>query len=312
LETDADAWVWPGGGAAMPPLPGYLWELANVRHEARSLAERRAQLRLEELYDRATQFEKAEHSHPQRAEERAATLRTLQREAALAAASEAPLRAMYRTAAAAADNARQRLRSWAQTVPGGVEGGPDWDNVTLTGPIADDRDYAAWLLIEIDDVATTIHDAVAYAEPMVRIGSAEIEQVLKELAERNEFRTVLQTAVIAAVGLALAAAQSLDLHWPLDAPLQTPIVATVASLGLFLTTVPALRRSAVPRLQLFAGLSGVGLVASLFWLGVTWATLWRTEHLPAPTLTLIVVGSASGLGVAAFLTWMVRSGRARR
>ncbi|MCG5454502.1 BN6_48550 family protein [Micromonospora sp. PSH03] len=302
--SDSDALVWPNGNA-LPPLPGYLWEMANVRHEARRFADRRALSRPEVLYDHAERFEVAETSHPEIQAGRAETLRELQREVALAAAGEAVLRTMHRTVEAAAENSR----AWLATAGGKPAGSDHRRTDQLGGPIGDDLGHAQWLLTEIADEADTVRDTVNYAAPMARIGESEIDQRLKDLGERAETLTVLQTSMIVAVGLVLAASQSLDYPWPTYASLKMPFIAVVACFGLFLPLVTALRPTARHRFWACVGLAGAGLAASLVWMVVTWLARWRTGHPASSSTTAIAVVIAVAL-VATLAAW--RAVRSRR
>jgi hypothetical protein len=301
-ESVSDSWVWPSMDSSLRPLPGYLWELAKVRHEARRFAERRLLSQPDELYDRASRFETDEKANPPRTEARERTLQALQRETALAEAGEATLRTMRRTVEAAAHNARIWLASWAQHLPVPVPDGDAWAE-DLAGPIGHDRGYVAWLLTEISDAADIVRDTVEYAKPMARIGSAELEQRLRDLSERSEFLTVLQTSVIAAAGLALAATQALNYRWPTYASLQTPFIVSVTWCGLFLPLAMALRPTTRLRRRLWVGFAGAGFAASAAWFVVTWLTRWQTGHPARIAVSLAISAAAALVAVAVWLGW---------
>jgi hypothetical protein len=246
-EAAADALLWPSGNAVLPPFPGYLWQMAVVRHEARRFAERRAASPPGALQDLAAEFEAAERAGFRSAGERDRLLDTLQRRTALAAAGEAVLRTARRTIDAAAANAG-----------------------TFLTVLAADRDYTTWLLSELDDAIGGQHDAVAYAEPLARVGLAETEKRLRDLGARSEWLTLLQTSVIAAAGLALAASQTLNYDWPTYRSLETPFILAVTLLGLALPLgTAALSPLARRRLVVAATIAVAGLGAALGWLACT-------------------------------------------
>ncbi|GAB3076821.1 CATRA conflict system CASPASE/TPR repeat-associated protein [Micromonospora schwarzwaldensis] len=302
-ETLSDSWVWPDGDARLRPLPGYLWEMAKVRHEARRFAERRSQDRQARLYDLASHVEDSERTDPEPTEAREERLRKLRRETALGAADEADLRIMSRTVTAEEHNARIWLRDWAGTlaVPdrhAWVEG--------LAGPVAADLEYVAWLLTEIDDAADTARYTVAYAEPMAQIGAADLERRLRALAERNEFLTALHTSVLAAVGLLLAASQSLSYDWPMYASLRAPFIVSVAAGGLLLLLATTLRSTR----RFWVGLATAGFAASLTWFVVTWLVRWQTARPPEASVTR---GWSAAAAAAALAGWLGRRAiRSRR
>jgi hypothetical protein len=279
-ETTADALVWPSGNAALPPLPGYLWQTAVIRHEGRRFADRRAASPPGLLHDLAAEFETAEKTGFRDADERDRKLDMLQRKTALAAAAEAALRTLHRTAEVAAANARV----WLEPLPG-------------------DRDYTAWLLAEADDAIGGLRDAVAYAEPLARIGLAETEKRLRDLGARSEFLTLLQTSVIAAATLALAASQTLNYDWPTYASLQTPFIVTVTLLGLAGPLgAAALNPFARKRLVRSAAVVVTGLGAALGWLAWTGLVRSNSGHPPgrlascvaAAVLAVVVLGAGWG------------------
>ncbi|MFI6129362.1 CATRA conflict system CASPASE/TPR repeat-associated protein [Micromonospora sp. NPDC051141] len=302
-ESLSDSWVWPDGDARLRPLPGYLWEMAKVRHQARRFAERRSQDRQSRLYDLASRVEDSERADPEPTEAREERLRKLRRETALGAADEADLRIMSRTVTAEEHNARIWLRDWADTLA--VPDRHAWIE-GLAGPVAADLAYVAWLVTEIDDAADTARDTVAYAEPMAQIGAADLERRLRALADRNEFLTALHTSVLAAVGLLLAASQSLSYDWPMYASLRAPFIVSVAAGGLFLLLAAALRSTR----RHWVGLAAAGFAASVTWFVVTWLVRWQTAHPPAAPLTR---GWSAAAAAAALAGWLVRRAiRSRR
>jgi hypothetical protein len=281
--AQGDALVWPAGNAAMPPLAGYLWQMAIVRHEARRFVERRATSQPDRLY------ENAEKHGIRSADQREQLLDALQRETALAAAAEAALRTMRRTVQAAADNAG----AWHE-------------------PIADDRDYVTWLLGELDDAVGGMRDVVGYAEPMGRIGLAETERRLRDLGARSEFLTILQTSVIAAAALTLAASQAINYGWPTYASLQTPFIVLMTFLGLAAPVgTAALNLRARRALVRWAAVTVVGLGAALGWFLTAWLTRWQTGH-PSHIMPS-VAAAAVGAAVLLSLGWGSRRAvRSRR
>ncbi|HEY0534424.1 MAG TPA: CATRA conflict system CASPASE/TPR repeat-associated protein [Actinoplanes sp.] len=283
-EAAADALLWPSGNAVLPPLPGYLWQMAIVRHEARRFAERRAVSPPGALHDLAARFEAAERAGFPSAGERDRLLDTLQRRTALAAAGEAVLRTVRRTIDAAAANAGSFM--------------------TLS---AADRDYTTWLLTEVDDAIGGQHDAVAYAEPLARVGLAETEKRLRDLGARSEWLTLLQTSVIAAAGLALAASQTLNYDWPTYRSLETPFIVAVTLLGLALPLgTAALSPLARRRLVVAAAIAAAGLGAALGWLACTWLARAHSRP-PGHEKTLPAAAVLAAIAVA--VGWGLRKRR---
>ncbi|WBB50159.1 BN6_48550 family protein [Verrucosispora sp. WMMA2044] len=309
-ECDSDRLVWPHGHSVLRPLPAYLWEMANVRHQARRLAERRMVYQPEALLERAGRFERAEVKHPRGAAVREAMLSTLRREVALVAAHEAVLRTMHRTVEAATANARVWLEAgWVKPVSPDVGG--DVVAPHVSDPVGQDLRYAKWLLVEILDEADTVRDAVSYAEPMARIGTAEIEQRLREQGERAEFRSVLQTSVIAAIGLLLAAAQTFDYSIPMYASLKMPSVVTIACVALLIPLAVALRSRPESRWRwLWAGLAGISVASALVWLATTALIRWRTGHPATVQLSRTAVAITAAAVSVGFIA-MRRATRSR-
>jgi hypothetical protein len=168
-----------------------------------------------------------------------------------------------------------------------------------------------WLLAELDDAIAGLQDTVAFAEPMARVGLAETEQRLRDLAGRSEFLTILQTSVIAAATLALAASQTLNYDWPTYASLQTPFIVLVTLLGLASPlAVAALNPGARSGLVWWAGAAVSGFGASLGWFTATWLTRWQNGHPPHPSSSLVAaaVAATALLGIG----WGWRTVRARR
>ncbi|MER5456082.1 CATRA conflict system CASPASE/TPR repeat-associated protein [Micromonospora sp. NPDC002389] len=306
-ETDSDAWVWPNRHAAMPPLPAYFWQLANVRHQARRFVERRTRYRPDALLDQARRFERAETTRRRRTAAQEASLSALRRQVALLSAHEAVLRTMHRTVEAAADNAGVWLAEGGRVSVRLGDRDPAWGR-DPGDPISEDLQYTQWLLAEIADEADTVRDAVAYGEPMARIGSAEIEQRLREQGERAEFLTVVQTSVIAAVGLLLAASQTLDYPWPTYASLKVPFLVCIACAALFVPLVSTMRARSDSRWSwIWAGVTGVAFAASSAWFAATAFARWGTGE-PAPVgASLIAASAVAAVAGIAVARWAVRS-----
>lgn len=307
-EKVSDSWVWPRGNDRIRPLPAYLWEMAKIRHEARRFRERRSQDRQSRLHDLAARVERSERTYPEPSRTREERLRKLRREVALGAADEAELRLMTRTVQAAEHNARAWLLDWADTLE--VRDRHAWAE-SLTGPVAADQTYVAWLLSEIDDATDTAHNTVAYAEPMAQIGAADLEQQLRDLGERNEFLAALHTAVLAAVGLLLAASQSLSYDWPIYASLRAPFIVSVAAGGLLLLLVAALRSARFCR-RLWIGAAAAGGAASVAWFVTTLLVRWQTGHPPTGPTTVAWSAAAAAVAFAGWLTWQIKSRRELR
>ncbi|GAA4572586.1 hypothetical protein GCM10023176_35830 [Micromonospora coerulea] len=301
----SDAWVWPIEGD-LRPLPGYFWQMAKVRHEARRFEERRSQDGPARLYDLAARFERREQTDPEPSRARERMLRRLQRETALAAAGEAHLRIMCRTVEAAAHEARTWLGYWAENMP--VRDKHAWVE-GLAGPVGRDQDYVAWLITEINDAADLGRNTVAYAHPMAQIGSADLEQRLRDMGERSEFLTALQTSVIAAVGLLLAASQSFSYDWPMYASLKSPLIISVAAGGLFLLLTAALRSTTQLWRRIWVGIAAAGFVASVTWLVVTWLVRWQTAQLPSAPVSRVASAIAAAVAFGAWLGWRARRSR---
>jgi hypothetical protein len=288
-EQRSDDWVWPGGGYQLPPIPGYLWEMAKIRHEGRRFEERRSSLPAQGLTGRAARFEDAERAGTLVGEERGQELRSLQRDTALASAAAAALSTMRRTVQAAADNAE----------------------AIAPGLSAADRAYVDWLLVEMADEAGTIEDAVRYAQPLAALATAAAEERQAALRERGQMLTLLQTAIIAAVGLVLAATQAIGYQWRTYKSVQTPFVIWVLFLGLFLPLVAATRPSGryAGRWRGWVLVSGAGFAASTVSLAVAWIVRWHTGK-PVAGSTFVI--TAVVFAVLAFLAWLVPVGKKRK
>ncbi|WP_244200184.1 CATRA conflict system CASPASE/TPR repeat-associated protein [Micromonospora arborensis] len=301
----SDDWVWPIEGD-LRPLPGYFWQLAKVRHEARRFEERRSQDRPARLYDLASRFERREQTDPEPSQARERMLRHLQRETALVAAGAARLRIMCRTVEAAAHEARIWLEYWAEDMP--VRDEHAWVE-GLAGPIGRDQEYVARLITEINDAADLGRNTVAYAHPMAQIGSADLEQRLRDISERSEFLSALHTSVIAAVGLLLAASQSLNHDWPMYASLQAPLIVSVAAGGLFLLLAAALRSTSQIWGRIWVGIAAAGFAASVTWFVGTWLVRWQTAQLPSAPVSRVASAIAAAAAFGAWLGWRVRRAR---
>ena len=299
-ERRSDDWVWPDGTYRLPPLPGYLWEMAKVRHEARRFEERRSLLWAQELPARAARFEHAERARVRPSAARDHELRILRRHTALASASAAVLRGMQRTVQAAAGNARMRLD------------GAGWAPSSDHGPFVADRAYADWLLVVMADEAATAADDVQYAGPLAALASAAAEEHLVDLRERSQALTLLQTATIVTIGLFLAATQAIGYKWRTYASVQTPFVIWVLFLGLFLPLAATRLHGRHARWwRLLVIGSGAGFAAATGCLLVAWAVRWRTGA-PADPATFVVTAVA-GVIVAAVIAaaWLLHSRRDR-
>lgn len=306
-EQVSDSWVWPHGDDRLRPLPGYLWQMAKIRHEARRFAERRSQDRQSRLHELAARVERSERTYPEPSRAREERLGRLRRETALGAAEEADLRIMSRTVQAAEHDARAALLDWADILA--IRDRHAWAE-GLVGPVAADREYVAWLLSEIDDAADTAHNTVAYAESMAQIGAADLEQRLRVLSERNELMTAVHTSVLAAVGLLLAASQSLGFDWPIYASLRAPFIVSVAAGALLLLLAAGLRSARWRRCGI--GLGMAGAAASVAWFVTTLLFRWQSGQPPTGGTTGAWSGAAALVAFVGWLTWHIRSRRELR
>ena len=289
----SDAWVWPAGDASLRPLPGYLWEMAKVRHEGRWFAAkvpgwRKEQMGMHEdvlsIMDASSLRETTDDDI---ALER--TLRELQWRTALAAADEARLRVTATTVDAALANAREQLAGWPHSG---------------TGPIGDDLRYGTWLAAEIADEIEGLHNAVAYAEPVTRAGMAGTEVRLRSLSDRTEYLMVVQTAAIGSVLVLLTAVQSIEYTWPLARSLRLPFVVVLALVALVLPIYAGRRPTAASPLRRpprWLVLPVAGLAAATAWLAATVVSHLASGHPAPPPVSLAAAVLAAAVSAISLL-----------
>lgn len=291
-------WAWSDGRAEPPPLTRYLLHAAVLRYELRvwlaarpRLLPQRVDARLARLLPLLDAAADEGRPRPVRWDEHASQLDRLVADEAELLGEVAELRGLRRTVQIAADN---MARLVPVPVPAPVPAGP---GPGPAGPIADDHALAAWLDQQLDD-DTTYLEAVLHRTSTV--GALLDRSVRHQEASRRERYTLVQTATIGAVVMALTATQALSYQFPVPAPVRP---ATVAGLGAIAFYLPlAMTRLALARrggAGVVERLARAALTAAGVWLGLAWLA----------TVTRIPSAWIVGAPVGAFLVaWLAPVG----
>lgn len=277
-EAALDAWVWTRGDAALPPFGRYLLHAAKIRYELRVHAggqdlrqlRRQADERVNGLLDLLAQEDEA-GSAPASNKDLVAASTQL---AAVQAGSPGlvnvvtGLREMRRTVQIAAANMAAVLGSDAP--------GLQVADANHAGPLADDRDLAAWFVQRLDDDVLYLEAACDRTRDVVTVTATVVQHRLGQRSEaahrRQEQFSLLQTAIIGALILGLTAVPALGYQIPLPGPVKAPVIAALGAIALLLASIVlrlALQSGRGPLAWLSHAAFGLA-VAALVWLAVAW------------------------------------------
>src|SRR5262249_37832727 len=140
------------------------------------------------------------------------------------------------------------------------------------GPPALDRELAGWLREQLRTEETYLDSAHRRVHEVGRLAGTVIDQRQRQ---RQERLTLLQTSILGALRMALAAIQSLPYKTPLPGPLVAPVIGVLGTIALLLPSA-VLRwpgGAAKPRHRWVVAAAGGLMGATLGWLGATLG--WR-------------------------------------
>lgn len=308
-EKALDAWAWTGGDPALPPLGRYLLHAAKIRYELRVHAggqqirqiRDQADARVDDLLGLLARQDQPGTAAASEENLIAASTRLVMAQAGSAGLVHAAtrLREMQRTVQIAAANMASAL---------GL--GP-----AEAGPLADDRDLAAWFAQQLDDDALYLEAARERTRDVAAVTSTVIQHRLQQRQEagrqRQERFNLLQTAIIGAIVMGLTAIQALSYQLPLPGSVKPPVVAALGATALLLASI-VVRLTLPSGRQPLAWLSytAAGLtVAAFTWLAVAWASL-EVLHKPATPATTRIL-AATGFAVATAAAYAAATRRSR-
>ncbi|MCW6006542.1 BN6_48550 family protein, partial [Micromonospora sp. CPCC 205371] len=221
-EPALDRWTWAGDGPGLPPLTRYLLHAAKLRYQHQVLRTNLPALR--------ASIARAEHGcgvldkllrtpEPPLRQllEADRALSTAQTDQSGLIAALSDVRDMARTAAVAERNMAAALGTATRSTP--------------EGPPALDRDLGAWLREQLRTEETYLDSAHRRVREVGRLAGTTIDQRQRQ---RLESLTLLQTSVLGALLMALAAIQSLEYKTPLPGPLLAPLIWVLGTVALLL------------------------------------------------------------------------------
>ncbi|XRQ08750.1 CATRA conflict system CASPASE/TPR repeat-associated protein [Actinomadura welshii] len=296
--------VWMVGGPAPAPLVRYLLHAARMRYQLRVWEDGHGFGRLRERSEETLEYVLPLVTGPaddDRLAEADRRLTLLQADEAGLAEVLAGLRTMRRNVQVAAAN----MAAWAGTAG---------DAAHPHGPFHDDRSLADWFdrHLEDDEAYLTVtrdrvHEVGAIADRLLRRRLHEREEAGRR---RHEMFTLLQTAVVSTLLMALAAIQSLGYKVPVPGPVKPPVVLLLGAIVLGTSAIGA--RLALPGHGRAAALlenTGIGLAAaSLLWLLLAALSPPLLGELAAPAVTWATAGA--GFVIGTVLATRLRRGRA--
>jgi hypothetical protein len=307
-EDESDAWLWSRGDEGLPPFGAYLLHTAKVRHQLRtreaaeatvSTALDRADALLRERYDRGG-ADAADHLVAMRGQ----LSRLLAGPSGLTRLATS-LREMGRTVRIAASNTRL-------VAPPGTTG-----NDIEPGIVADDLALADWVAQHIDDDLVYVEAA----RERVRDGLTEVVQAAEEaiqdrreaLAQRQERSRrererfdLLQTGLIGAVLMVLAATQSFGYRVPLAGSIVPAVIAFLGSLVLVLAAAAVTLRTTADEsrgAEVVASTTAGLASAALSWVGVAAVVQLVTGEAAPALLTIGVALPAFAAGAILTSRW---------
>jgi hypothetical protein len=312
-EHESDAWLWGRGDAAFPPFEIYLLHTAKLRHQlrVRDAAEPTVSAALDLTDDLLRQRYEPLPGDP------AASLVAIRGRFSRLLAGPGgltplatSLREMKRTVEIATANTQL-----VATVSEATEGVDE-----PKGLVGDDLAVAQWFAQRLDDDLVYVEAA----RRRVRDGLTEVVQAAEEaiqsrreslaraqertLRERERF-DLLQTAVIGAVLMVLAATQSFGYRVPLAGSVIPAVIALLGSLVLVLAaaavtvrTTPDESRWAEVVVGIVAGLTA----AALSWVATAVAVRARSGTAASSLLTVGLAVPSFAVGVILTRRWRVR------
>jgi hypothetical protein len=282
-EPAMDRWTWFSEGLVLPPLTRYLLHAAKLRHQRAVLAEslphlRNARRRTEDGCGMLAMLLRTDDPPVQEVLTATETLGLVRTERGGLIAAWADANDMAQTVRAARTNMVSALGPALRCQP--------------TGPIEVDREIADWMADQLATELTYLDSAQRKADELGRLAAAVID---RRQRQRQEALALLQTSVLGALLMALAAIQSFEYKVPLPGSMMAPLIALLATAALVLPAAalhwPDRSSPHRPARWRYVTTAG-GLGATIGWLAVS--TAWRAAAGgPAPP-----IWSAAGAAVA--------------
>jgi hypothetical protein len=278
-EPALDDWTWTGTGTGLPALTRYLLHAAKLRYQHRVLetglpALRAAVIRAEHACAVLDELLNAED--PPLAQVLAADLASssAQTDQSGLITAIGDVRAMARTVQVAERNMTVALGDAIESAP--------------AGPPALDAGLAQWLREQLRTEQTYLESAYRRLREVGRLAANVIDQRQRH---RQESLTLLQTSIIGALLMVLAAIQSLSYKTPLPGPMLAPAICVLGAVALLLPPT-LLRRPSEPQNR-GVTTAAAGLAAAAFgWLGATVGWVLATGHGAPPGWSAVVAGAS--------------------
>jgi hypothetical protein len=307
-EDAAYRWVWTSGDGELAPLGRYLLHAAKLRHQLRVFDDgrsfRRIHAEVEAAIDELLRFHLAADPAAvpvARLLDARARLAGVQAGTAGLVAASTRLREIARTV----DIARTNMAALsASTGPPGPS----------AGLFADDRALAAWFADRLADEQVYLDAARERAREVADVTAAVVDQRLAERQEatrrHQERGTLLQTSVLGALLMALAAVQALGYQLRVvPGAAQAPLIVLLAALALALPSWalrlhPEARDGAPLGAADHVMVGAVGAAAG--WLALAWAASLHHWALGPGWALLAAAGGAALTVVTTILVPVAR------
>jgi hypothetical protein len=296
-ESVMDQWSWFSDGLTLPPLTRYLLHATRLRHQRAVLTGalpglRQARLRAEDGCGALGALLRTEDPPVQEIRNAAQALGMVKTERGGLIAAWADVNDMAQTIRVTETN----MMSAFGPVSGRGRG----------GPLDADQEIIDWMTGQLATESTYLSSAERKADEVSRLAAAVLDE---RQCRRREALALLQTSILGALLMALAAIQSFQYRLPLPGSLVAPLIALLAAAALVLPAVAAHwpdgsspHRSSRRRHIAAAGTLG----ASAGWLAVSAG--WRAgADGSAP-----VIWTTAGAAVAAAAVVAVLAGVRRR
>jgi hypothetical protein len=295
-EPALDDWTWAGDGPGLPPLTRYLMHAAKLRYQHNVLQASMPDLRA--VIARAERgcgvLDELLHTQEpplRQLLEADRALSTAQTDQSGLIAALSDVQDMARTIHIAERNMTAALGDTTKTAPG--------------GPPALDRDLVTWLDEQLRTEETYLHSAHRRVREVSRLAGTAIDQRQRQ---RQESLTLLQTSILGALLMALAAIQSLQYKTPLPGPLLAPLICLLGTVALLLPSA-VLRwpdgLATKPRRHWSDTVGSAAFGAALGWLATTASWLLVTGH-AAPAAWSATTATGAGIVFAAGSTLILR------